>query len=349
MNLEDYRLKIDELDAEIVELLCERFDLVKEIGEYKKEHGIDVLDSAREKDKLRKLNTSLSAKNAEYYPELENVLYKIMDESKIIQKKLSDSKLIASDYGLLGRKLSHSLSPMLHRLFGGEDFDYALIEKEEIELERFFAEKKFKGINVTIPYKKTVMEYCDEISDLAKEIGSVNAIVKTEGEKLVGYNTDYEGFVYMLKRSGISVSGKKALVLGSGGASNTVVKALADEGVRELVTISRSGDNNYCNLDRHRDCELIVNTTPVGMYPFSKVKPVDEAAFPNLEICVDLIYNPQKTELVKACEKNGIKAIGGLSMLVAQGAAAHELFSGRKIDEREIEKAIEYIEALWRE
>ena len=181
--------------------------------------------------------------------------------------------------GLLGRKLGHSYSPQIHSCLG--DYSYALYEVEPEDLENFFRNADFDGINVTIPYKKDVIPYCAELSDVAKELGSVNTIVRKPDGTLFGHNTDYFGFQSMVEQSGLSVLGKKVLVLGSGGASVTAVAVLKALGA-DVVVISRTGENSYHNLHSHKDAFAIVNTTPVGMYPNIGVSPVDLELFPHL-------------------------------------------------------------------
>ena len=225
-------------------------------------------------------------------------------------------------FGLLGRKLGHSYSPQIHNLLGG--YPYELFEREPEDVEDFLKNGEFDGINVTIPYKKTVIPCLDEIDPLALRLGAVNTIVRRNG-KLKGYNSDYFGFRSMVQRTGIAVAGKKALVLGSGGASVTAQAVLADLGA-EVVVISRSGENNYGNLHRHADAALLVNTTPVGMYPNTGEAPVDVSRFPALEGVLDVIYNPARTQLLLDCEKLGIPAFNGLWMLVAQAKQSAQWF-----------------------
>ena len=228
---------------------------------------------------------------------------------------------------LLGRKLSHSFSPQIHALLA--DYEYRLQELEPEEVGEFLQKGEFDALNVTIPYKKAVMPYLAEISEQARKIGSVNTITRTESG-LRGDNTDYYGFSYMLTESGIDVAGKKCLVLGSGGASVTTQAVLADLGAVPVV-ISRSGENNYDNLDRHADASVIVNTTPVGMYPKNGVSPIDLTLFPHLSGVVDMIYNPRRTTLILQAKDRGIPAVSGLSMLVAQAKRANEHFFGRPL------------------
>lgn len=232
--------------------------------------------------------------------------------------------------GLLGRKLGHSYSPQIHGLLG--DYSYALFEKEPEQLTAFLKDGDFTGINVTIPYKKDVIPYLDALSPAAQKIGSVNTIVRRADGSLFGHNSDYFGFVSLVKHSGIAVEGKKVLVLGSGGTSNMVVTALRDLGAAPVV-ISRSGENNYGNLHLHSDASVIVNATPVGMYPNTGVSPIDLSRFPKLDGVLDVIYNPAKTQLLLDAEKLGIPHENGLWMLVAQAKEASEYFTGKKLSD----------------
>ncbi len=248
-------------------------------------------------------------------------------------------------YGLLGETLSHSLSPQIHAFFG--EYAYDLIEKSEDELTAFFADPPVAAMNVTIPYKKTVIPFCTELDDVAKRIGSVNTI-RFDGDTVCGYNTDYYGFCYMLERADISVAGKKVLVLGSGGASATVCCVLKDQGAKQVVVISRSGENNYSNLERHRDVQVIINTTPVGMYPETAAAPLSLLQFPSCEAVADIVYNPLRTRLLQDAEKRGMKTANGLSMLVAQAHRAAEIFFGQPLDKGLIEKGLHGLEQQFR-
>ncbi len=236
--------------------------------------------------------------------------------------------------GLLGRKLGHSYSPQIHSRLGG--YSYRLFEKEPEELEDFLKHGDFTGINVTIPYKKDVIPYLDELTPTAKKMGAVNTIVRRPDGTLLGHNTDHFGFRSLVARSGLDVAGKKALVLGSGGASNTAVAVLEDLGA-EVIVISRSGENNYENLHLHGQAALIVNATPVGMYPHVGVSPIDLTRFPKLEGVLDVVYNPARTQLLLDAEKLGIPAENGLWMLVAQAKEAAEYFTNAPISDSAIE------------
>ena len=237
--------------------------------------------------------------------------------------------------GLLGRKLGHSYSPQIHRELGS--YGYCLYEKEPWELEAFLKSGTFAGLNVTIPYKKDVIPFLDELSPVAKRLGAVNTIVRKPDGSLMGHNTDYFGFRYLVERSGLTVSGKKVLVLGSGGASNTAVAVLEELGA-QVVIISRSGENNYDNLQLHADASVIVNTTPVGMFPNTGVSPVDLGLFPRLEGVLDAIYNPARTKILLDGERRGLIAMNGLWMLVAQAKESAEWFTGKPIADDVIPK-----------
>ncbi len=236
--------------------------------------------------------------------------------------------------GLLGRKLGHSYSPQIHAFLG--DYSYDLFEKEPDQILDFLKNGDFTGINVTIPYKKDVIPYLDEFSDVALKLGAVNTIVRRPDGSLFGHNTDYFGFASMVKRSGLEVAGKKVLILGSGGASNTVTAVLKELG-STVIVVSRSGENNYANLHLHRDASVIVNTTPVGMYPNTGVSPVDLKQFPHLEGVLDVVYNPARTQFLLDAETLGLPCCNGLWMLVAQAKEAAEYFTGIPISDSVIE------------
>ncbi len=235
--------------------------------------------------------------------------------------------------GLLGGKLGHSYSPQIHSQLG--PYEYRLFEKKPEELANFLKKGDFAGLNVTIPYKKDVIPYCSALSPVAQRLGAVNTIVRKPDGSLIGHNTDYYGFFSMVKRTGLAVEGKKALVLGSGGASNTVCAVLEELGAKVIV-ISRSGENNYGNLRLHSDAALIVNTTPVGMYPHVGKSPLKLEGFLALEGVLDVIYNPARTKLLLDAEKRGLVTENGLWMLVAQAKEASEWFTGCQIPESAI-------------
>ena len=236
-------------------------------------------------------------------------------------------------YGLLGRTLSYSYSPRIHKALGG--YSYVLFEKEPEELADFLQNGDFNGLNVTIPYKKAVIPYLQELSPIAKRLGAVNTIVRRADGTLIGHNTDYFGFSTMVAKAGIQVAGKKALVLGSGGASNTAVAVLKELGAKVIV-ISRTGENNYNNLELHQDAALIVNATPVGMFPNVDDTPLSLDGFPVLEAVLDLNYNPSHTQLLLDAESRGLIAENGRLMLIAQAKESAEWFTGTTIPDSKI-------------
>lgn len=237
-------------------------------------------------------------------------------------------------YGCIGKKLTHSFSKEIHARLA--DYAYELIELSEEEIPPFFERKDFAAINVTIPYKQTVIPYLDEISDVARRIGAVNTIVN-RGGKLCGYNTDYYGMEALIRRVGLDLRGKEVLVLGTGGTARTACVVAADLGAAQVLTVSRHplaespmGDSvpqiTYAEAAGMADTAAIINTTPVGMYPNCEGTPIDLSSFPKLEGVIDAIYNPLRTNLVLDARARGIPAEGGLYMLVMQAVVAVERF-----------------------
>jgi len=229
-------------------------------------------------------------------------------------------------FGLLGGKLGHSFSPLIHSYLG--DYDYRLFEVPPDGLDSFMIARDFDGINVTIPYKQDVMSYCSTLSDEARTIGCVNTIIKDKNGDLHGHNTDYYGFKMLLKYGGFNPAGWKAVVLGDGGSARTVRAVLNDLGAKEIITVSRLGENNYSNIAKHYDAELLVNTTPVGMFPNTGILPVCIKGFTQLKAIADLVYNPSKTKIHLEAERLGVPCVNGLAMLVAQAEMASRLFLG---------------------
>lgn len=242
--------------------------------------------------------------------------------------------------GLIGYPLGHSYSPQIHRALA--DYDYHLWTLKPEELEAFLTKRDFAGINVTIPYKERVIPYLDELSDTARAIGAVNTVVNRDG-KLYGDNTDLAGMLALIRRLGLTLEGKKVLVLGTGGTSKTARAAAAQLGAAEVYRVSRSGREDAITYQQaaeaHRDAACIINTTPCGMYPNLDSCPVELGSFPRLEGVVDVIYNPLRSELVLSARQRGIPAQGGLYMLAAQAAYASALFRGCKATAEDIELA----------
>jgi len=257
-------------------------------------------------------------------------------------------------YGLIGEKLGHSYSKIIHEMLA--DYKYDLIPLTREEFKQFMEKKEFTAINVTIPYKQAVIPYLNELHPLASSIGAVNTIINNNGY-LVGYNTDFFGFEYLLRKNGICISGKKCLVLGNGGSAQTVIAVLKSLGAAKIYTVSRKagGGTQTENADKstdgeckiisyeecyagHRDAQVIVNTTPLGMYPNTDASPLDLSGFESCEAVIDIIYNPTKTRLAIQAEQLGIKAVCGLEMLVAQAKQSIEYFLGKQLDDSLIDK-----------
>ena len=244
-----------------------------------------------------------------------------------------------SKFYLIGEHLSHSFSPQVHAMLGNPD--YSLKEIAPQALEHFIRKGDYDGLNVTIPYKKAVIPYLDELTPAAKKLGAVNTITRRADGTLLGDNTDYFGLKYALASAGIALAGKHVLILGSGGASKTAQALARDASAASVTVVSRSGEINYQNVyETCSDTEIIINCTPVGMYPHAGKAPVWLTRFPRLCGVADMIYNPARTLLLATAKDLGIPAINGTSMLVAQAAAGHERFTGQPIDTDRIDRIV---------
>ena len=250
---------------------------------------------------------------------------------------------------LLGEKLSHSLSKVIHEEY--MKLSYDLVELKQDELVGFVNGVRggtYSGFNITIPYKKAIIPLLDEVDDVAAEIGAVNTVVN-RGGKLKGYNTDIFGMKYMLDEAGIDLKGKNVLILGMGGTSETSEVLAKREGAKDIKKVGRTSEINYGNCYELTDTQVIINATPVGMYPHVGDKPIDVKLFKNLEGVVDCIYNPYETLLIKESKELGLKGANGLGMLVVQGLKAEELWLDKPIDNRLIAPLTEYLKEKLRE
>ena len=248
-----------------------------------------------------------------------------------------EAQTVARPFGLLGRKLGHSFSPDIHRQIGeaaGRTYDYVLFEKEPDELESFIKGGEWEGLNVTVPYKEDVIPFLDKLSEEAAAIGAVNTIVRKDG-RLIGYNTDYYGFMHTLDENEVQVEGAKCLVLGAGGASKAVCAVLKDMGAGQVVVMSRKGETTFADIADHKDADILINTTPVGMYPDTGKSLVYPGTFTKLKWVVDLIYNPIRTNLMCQAKKSLMEPISGLQMLVSQAVYSYMLFTDNVIEERD--------------
>lgn len=236
---------------------------------------------------------------------------------------------------LIGEKLSHSFSKIIHEAMG--EYEYDLVSLPKGTLEEFVRDNQYDGFNVTIPYKKDIMKFCDCISPSAKKIGCVNTVKRVNG-KLYGYNTDYDGFDALAKKSNINFDGKKVAILGSGGTSLTAYAVISDSNASDIKIISRNGKYNYENISLWNDCQIIINTTPVGMFPHNGETPIDISDFPDCEGVLDVVYNPLTTKLIFDAKEKGISAENGLYMLVYQAKKAFEIFTGKCLPDDKSEK-----------
>ncbi len=240
-------------------------------------------------------------------------------------------------FGLLGRKLGHSYSPVIHKRLG--DYSYELFEREPGEIEDLINRSDIHGLNVTIPYKEEFMKYCDEIRERASSIGCVNTIYKTDSGKIIGDNTDYAGFEYILDRNSIETENKTVLILGNGATSKTVAAVLKDRNAK-VIKLGRSTNPSLTDIYDYVDADIIINTTPVGMYPNNLESLVDLKRFSRLTAVLDVVYNPMRTKLILDARKLGIVNSDGLPMLVVQAVAASEIFQNKKISNNLIEEII---------
>ncbi len=247
--------------------------------------------------------------------------------------------------GLIGEKLGHSYSKIIHEQLA--DYTYDLIPLSAEEFPRFMEARDFDAINVTIPYKQKVIPYLDEMDENAAAIGAVNTIVNKSGH-LIGHNTDYSGFVYLLSRAQITVTGKKVLVLGNGGAAKAVLAVLKNQKAAQIViTKPRPSAETITTQEcyqNHTDAQIVINTSPVGMYPQVDQSPLDLSRFPDCKAVVDIIYNPLTTKLLAQGKSLGMRTANGLSMLVAQALYAAEFFLDRKLPEEKIDSVLQKLE-----
>ena len=241
-------------------------------------------------------------------------------------------------FGLLGRTLGHSFSPRIHNALGNTN--YELFEREPSQLQEFFADPELQGTNITFPYKVNALEACDVVDPRAERIGCVNTMVRKDG-KWHGYNTDYDGFVFTLEHAGINVSGKECIILGDGASSATVHVALEDLGAKSITHLSRKTAPLYTDAPNYYEtAQIIINCTPIGMYPHNPASLIDIMQFSKLEGVVDLIYNPRRTVLLLQAEMMNIPYCDGLPFLVAQGVEAANHFQGESFGTKEIEQIL---------
>lgn len=342
-TLEDMRNKIDVLDCEISRLLEKRMNLVSKIADYKAKTNSVVLDKNREQTVIENILSVIA--NKDYSNAVKKIFQAILDYSKEYQiEKIALNT--SNKFALIGEKLTHSVSPEIHNLIYqkmGTNASYELIEIAHSELDTLILRLKsegYSGVNVTIPYKTDIMSLLESLSDEAKRIGAVNTI--KIGEKITGFNTDYYGFDKALDFYGFNPSGKSCAVLGSGGASRAVVSLLEDKGAAGIAIVTRDTDSTSfkypglqsIEIDKFvaTGFELIVNTTPVGMYPNNLYSPLKKEQLIGAHFIMDLIYNPLETLLLNYAGELGIKCANGLYMLVAQAICSEEIWHDIKVE-----------------
>ncbi|HOQ76126.1 MAG TPA: chorismate mutase [Thermoclostridium sp.] len=356
-NLNDIRKGIDEVDEAITRLLEKRMDHVRDVAEYKRRTGMAILDSSREQQVLDRILSQV--KNPEYRESIKAVYTEILKASREFQSKRIPRAPESgrAKYGLVGEKLSHSLSPAIHSLFFKElgiDAEYDLIEVKPEDLPELLEILKshgYLGVNVTIPYKKEIIGYLDSLSDEALHIGAVNTICFADGYR--GYNTDYDGFGMAFEEYDVKTEGSICAVLGSGGAARAVVAYLEDHGASGITIVSRDPDSAMMKFPglscadisgfRAHGYDILVNTTPVGMHPDVSRSPLGKEQIEGAGFIMDLVYNPAETVLLRYAEELNIPCANGLYMLAAQALRSEEIWQGRKLDKALIHKAIERI------
>ena len=368
MDLSNYRKEIDEIDAEITKLFEKRMDVAIKVAEYKIKNNLPILNSTREAEVIEKNVNRLN--NTEYKPLIRKYFTNLMELSRSLQKRKFNeinSQSVASNeknntlgnervefFGLLGEKLSHSLSPEIHETILdniNKNGAYKLFEIEKDKLGEFVASVKLlkiKGFNVTIPYKQEIMKYLDFVSEEAKRIGAVNSVVLKDG-KLYGYNTDYFGFGATFEKNKISFKDKVAVILGTGGACKAALTYILDNEIKELYLVSRNPKTTQFNIDDNRvkfisydelsniKGDIIINSTPVGMYPNVDECPISEEIIDNYDVVMDIIYNPLETKFLKFSGNKEKIALDGLYMLVAQAVKAQEIFQDININDEIID------------
>lgn len=318
-EIDRLRKQIDETDGKIASLLNERMKLSEAVGKAKQGSCVSVRNVPREQEVIARA-ASAGDERFSYY--ISGIYAGIIAYSRLYQHEMGFT------FGLVGERISASFSPFIHSLFGGED--YRLSQMDPEDLPAFMEHRVFRGINVTMPFKRTAMTLCDRLSETAVKCGCVNTVVNRDGT-LFGYNTDAFGFEHTLDRYGIGVAGKRCLILGSGASCGTVRYVLEKRGAKDVTVVSRSGENDYSDPGRYSFAQVIVNTTPVGMSPDTGSSPIDPGMFPECEALVDIVYTPMRTELVLKAQEAGIRAVGGMDMLISQAWASHLLFEGEEI------------------
>lgn len=319
MDISELRTRINEIDEQLASLFTERMYISAKIGEYKYENGIEIRDPKREQEII----DNLSSKAGKIYSPYIKALYSdIFDMSRRLQTQLHEINSI--EYGLIGQNVAYSYNKWIHHAL--ENRSYGLYNISEEMLPLLFSKRAFKGLNVSTPYRKEVLKYCDIIDPAAEEIGYIDTIVKNPNGTLTGYNTAAEAIAATAKKADISFKGKKVMILGTGGFAAAALKAVKDSEPESVITVSRTGKVNFRNYTQHSDVEIVINATSIGMNPNSDISPVDLAKLPDVCGVIDAVFTPVESRLIKEAKERDIKCENGLSILIEKCVRSSKLF-----------------------
>ncbi len=319
MDLLELRSKINEIDDRFIDLFVQRMETSAKIGAYKRQNGINIYDPRREQEIL----DHLSERAGRLYAPYVQALYRdVFDLSRQLQSQLAEVDSI--DYGLVGADVSYSYNKWIHHAMGNRSYGLYSLPEEMLPL--LFERSSFRGINIASPYKSIAPQYCDRLDPIAEEAAHVNTIVREADGSLTGYDTEYDGILYAAKNAGIELRGKKILLLGNGAFAAAARKAAKDAGAAEVLTVSRTGTLNFRNYTRHRDADILINATSIGMNPDAEGMPADLSFFPNLCGVLDAVYTPVETRLIQAAKERNIPYGNGLTILIEKSARSSLLF-----------------------
>lgn len=322
MDIQEARKKINELDDQLSALFTERMKMSAAIGEYKFQNGMNIRDNGREKEIIEQL---CSKTEPLYAPFLQALYAQIFDLSRMLQTQLQEVNLI--EYGLIGQNVNSSYDKWIHHSLGNRM--YGLYDLSEELLPLLFSKRTFRGLNIGRPYRKEVLPYCDNLDPTASETGYVNTIVREEDGSLTGYNTACAGFDQAAAKAGISFAGKKVLIFGSGAVSACAAKVAKDSGAREVLLVTRTGKLNFSNCTQHKDTDILINGTSIGMAPNTQLIPAPLDAFPQLCGVLDAVFTPIESQLIAQAKERGIPCENGLTLLIEKSIRAAELFGFR--------------------
>ena len=319
MDITELRQKINEIDDKLSGLFVERMNVSAEIGVYKLEHGMNIRDRNREKEVI----DNLCSKAGDIYSPYINALYtQIIEMSRRYQSHL---QIISSiEYGLVGEDVSGSYAKWIHHSIGNSSFGLYSLPCEMLPL--LFKKHAFNGLCIDAPYKKEAVKYCDELDRIAKKTGYVNTIVKESDDTIIGYNTEYDGFLFASKKSNMDFNGKRVMILGNGFISSSVQKAVRDENAADVLVVSRTGKINFRNYTEYKDVDILINATNIGMSPDTNISPADLSGFSNLCGVIDCVYTPVETLLISEAKKRTIPCVDGLAIMIESSAKSSELF-----------------------